>query len=95
MVSYQTVMKNSSESGFCFGGDDKILCGGSVVSSKINGLLSHVIYPEGLVSPHLNPYHKICRNYVRTFRLHGMDYYRTPLGTTTTPFNSETSGMLS
>ncbi|KAI4889686.1 hypothetical protein NFI96_005866 [Prochilodus magdalenae] len=37
--------------------------------------------PEGLVSLHLHPYRTICRNCVRIFKLHGMDYPRTPLGT--------------
>ena len=31
------------------------------------------------------PYHKNCTNCVRVFKLHGMDYRRTPLGTMTTP----------
>ncbi|KAI4891631.1 hypothetical protein NFI96_007635, partial [Prochilodus magdalenae] len=42
--------------------------------------------PEGLVSLHLHPYRTICRNCVRMFKLHGMDYHRTPLGTSTAPY---------
>ncbi|KAI4879803.1 hypothetical protein NFI96_030756, partial [Prochilodus magdalenae] len=40
--------------------------------------------PEGLVS--LHPYRTICRNCVRMFKLHGMDYHRTPSGTSTAPY---------
>ncbi|KAI4898242.1 hypothetical protein NFI96_028741 [Prochilodus magdalenae] len=43
-----------------------------------------VTRPEGLVS--LHPYRTICRNCVRMFKLHGMDYHRTPLGTSTAPY---------
>ncbi|KAI4888617.1 hypothetical protein NFI96_003175 [Prochilodus magdalenae] len=42
--------------------------------------------PEDLVSLHLHPYRTICRNCVRMFKLHGMDYHRTPLGTSTAPY---------
>ncbi|KAI4879289.1 hypothetical protein NFI96_006050 [Prochilodus magdalenae] len=35
---------------------------------------------------HLHPYRTICRNCVRMFKLHGMDYHRTPLGTSTAPY---------
>ncbi|KAI4881567.1 hypothetical protein NFI96_013265, partial [Prochilodus magdalenae] len=45
-----------------------------------------VTRPEGLVSLHLHPYRTICRNCVRMFKLHGMDYHRTPLGTSTAPY---------
>ncbi|KAI4872525.1 hypothetical protein NFI96_030915, partial [Prochilodus magdalenae] len=45
-----------------------------------------VTRPEGLVSLHLHPYRTICRNCVRIFELHGMDYHRTPLGTSTAPY---------
>ncbi|KAI4894170.1 hypothetical protein NFI96_004720 [Prochilodus magdalenae] len=47
---------------------------------------SVVTRPEGLVSLHLHPYRTICRNCVRMFKLHGMDYHRTPLGTSTAPY---------
>ncbi|KAI4902885.1 hypothetical protein NFI96_000217 [Prochilodus magdalenae] len=52
----------------------------------VDGLLSSVTHPEGLVSRHLHPYRTICRNCVRMFKLHGMDYHRTPLGTSTAPY---------
>ncbi|KAI4893143.1 hypothetical protein NFI96_000153 [Prochilodus magdalenae] len=42
--------------------------------------------PEDLVSLHLHPYRTICRNCVRMFKLHGMDYHRTPLGPSTAPY---------
>ncbi|KAI4895133.1 hypothetical protein NFI96_004771 [Prochilodus magdalenae] len=42
--------------------------------------------PEGLVSLHLHPYCTICRNCVKMFKLHGMDYHRTPLGSSTAPY---------
>ncbi|KAI4895867.1 hypothetical protein NFI96_029661 [Prochilodus magdalenae] len=45
-----------------------------------------VTRPEGLVSLHLHPYRTICRNCVRMFKLHGMDYHRTPLGASTAPY---------
>ncbi|KAI4895432.1 hypothetical protein NFI96_007288 [Prochilodus magdalenae] len=45
-----------------------------------------VTRPEDLVSLHLHPYRTICRNCVRMFKLHGMDYHRTPLGTSTAPY---------
>ncbi|KAI4875452.1 hypothetical protein NFI96_000519 [Prochilodus magdalenae] len=45
-----------------------------------------VTRPEGLVSPHLLPYRTICRNCVRMFKLHEMDYHRTPSGTSTAPY---------
>ncbi|KAI4887460.1 hypothetical protein NFI96_003739 [Prochilodus magdalenae] len=45
-----------------------------------------VTRPEGLVSLHLDPYRTICMNYVGILNLHGMDYHRTPLGTSTTPY---------
>ncbi|KAI4879166.1 hypothetical protein NFI96_020397, partial [Prochilodus magdalenae] len=44
------------------------------------------IRPEDLVSLHLHPYRTICRNCVRMFKLHGMGYHRTPLGTSTAPY---------
>ncbi|KAI4904482.1 hypothetical protein NFI96_003140 [Prochilodus magdalenae] len=47
---------------------------------------SHHSRPEGLVSLHLHPYRTICRNGVRMFKLHGMDYHRTPSGTSTAPY---------
>ncbi|KAI4871690.1 hypothetical protein NFI96_000221, partial [Prochilodus magdalenae] len=47
---------------------------------------SVVTRPEDLVSLHLHPYHTICRNCVRMFKLHGMDYHRTPSGTSTAPY---------
>ncbi|KAI4896270.1 hypothetical protein NFI96_003661 [Prochilodus magdalenae] len=47
---------------------------------------SVVTRPEGLVSLHLHPYRTICRNCVRMFKLHGMEYHRTPLGTSTAPY---------
>ncbi|KAI4888115.1 hypothetical protein NFI96_003887 [Prochilodus magdalenae] len=47
---------------------------------------SVVTRPEGLVSLHLQPYRTICRNCVRMFKLHGMEYHRTPLGTSTAPY---------
>ncbi|KAI4894731.1 hypothetical protein NFI96_019371 [Prochilodus magdalenae] len=49
------------------------VCGGTVVSTKMKGLLSPVTRPEGLLSPNLHPYCTICRNCV------------SPLGTSTTP----------
>ncbi|KAI4894418.1 hypothetical protein NFI96_030272 [Prochilodus magdalenae] len=45
-----------------------------------------VTRPEDLVSLRLHPYRTICRNCVRIFKLHGMDYHRTPLGTSTAPY---------
>ncbi|KAI4894374.1 hypothetical protein NFI96_017389, partial [Prochilodus magdalenae] len=45
-----------------------------------------VARPEDLVSLHLQPYRTTCRNCVRMFKLHGMDYHRTPLGTSTAPY---------
>ncbi|KAI4888126.1 hypothetical protein NFI96_029418, partial [Prochilodus magdalenae] len=39
----------------------------------------------GLVSLHLHPYCTICKNCVGVFKVYGMDYHRTPLGTSTTP----------
>ncbi|KAI4888523.1 hypothetical protein NFI96_034163 [Prochilodus magdalenae] len=45
-----------------------------------------VTCPEDLVSLHLHPYRTICRNCVRMFKLHGMDYHRTPSGTSTAPY---------
>ncbi|KAI4888091.1 hypothetical protein NFI96_021972 [Prochilodus magdalenae] len=45
-----------------------------------------VTRPEGLVSLHLHPYRAISRNCVRMFKLHGMDYHRAPLGTSTAPY---------
>ncbi|KAI4902399.1 hypothetical protein NFI96_001252 [Prochilodus magdalenae] len=45
-----------------------------------------VTRPEGLVSLHRHPYRTICRNCVRMFKLHGMDYHRTPSGTSTAPY---------
>ncbi|KAI4894419.1 hypothetical protein NFI96_030273, partial [Prochilodus magdalenae] len=47
---------------------------------------SVVTRPEDLVSLHLHPYRTICRNCVRMFKQHGMDYHRTPLGTSTAPY---------
>ncbi|KAI4904978.1 hypothetical protein NFI96_004219 [Prochilodus magdalenae] len=47
---------------------------------------SVVTRPEDLVSLHLHPYRTICRNCVRMFKLHGMDYHRTPSGTSTAPY---------
>ncbi|KAI4903619.1 hypothetical protein NFI96_030680 [Prochilodus magdalenae] len=52
----------------------------------MNGLLSRLTRPEGLVSLHLHPYRTICRSCVRMFKLHGMDYHRTPSGTSTAPY---------
>ncbi|KAI4876074.1 hypothetical protein NFI96_006634 [Prochilodus magdalenae] len=45
-----------------------------------------VTRPEDLVSLHLHPYHTNCRNCVRMFKLHGLDYHRTPFGTSTAPY---------
>ncbi|KAI4902407.1 hypothetical protein NFI96_014053 [Prochilodus magdalenae] len=45
-----------------------------------------VTHPEDLVFLHLHPYRTICRNCVRMFKLHGMDYHRTPSGTSTAPY---------
>ncbi|KAI4876400.1 hypothetical protein NFI96_004437, partial [Prochilodus magdalenae] len=61
---------------------DESVCGGIVVSTKMNG--GDEI--KGLVSLHLHYYRTICRNCVRIFKLHGMDYHRTPLGTSTAPY---------
>ncbi|KAI4872488.1 hypothetical protein NFI96_009342 [Prochilodus magdalenae] len=44
------------------------------------------VVTQGLVSLHLHPYRTICRNCVRMFKLHGMDYHRTPSGTSTAPY---------
>ncbi|KAI4882429.1 hypothetical protein NFI96_008006 [Prochilodus magdalenae] len=59
------------------------MCGGTVVSTKMNVFFTHL---EDLVSLHLHPYRTICRNCVRMFKLHGMDYHRTPSGTSTAPY---------
>ncbi|KAI4883933.1 hypothetical protein NFI96_023475, partial [Prochilodus magdalenae] len=64
------------------------VCGGTVCQPpEMDGLLSH-LNPllEDLVPLHLHPYRTICRNCVRMFKLHGMDYHRTPLGTSTAPY---------
>ncbi|KAI4898831.1 hypothetical protein NFI96_021558 [Prochilodus magdalenae] len=45
-----------------------------------------VTRPEDLVLLHLHPYRTICGNCVRIFELHGMDYHRTPLGTSAAPY---------
>ncbi|KAI4885335.1 hypothetical protein NFI96_001849 [Prochilodus magdalenae] len=50
-------------------------CGGTMVSAKMNDLLSCVTHPEGLVSLHLQPYCKISRSSVRIFMLHGERHY--------------------
>ena len=55
------------------------------------GLLSCVSSSEILVSFHLHPY---CRNCVRIFNLHGMDYRRAPLGTFITVCQDVCHGML-
>ncbi|KAI4888373.1 hypothetical protein NFI96_010906 [Prochilodus magdalenae] len=47
---------------------------------------SVVTRPEDLVSFHLHPYRTICGSCVRMVKLHGMDYHRTPLGTSTAPY---------
>ncbi|KAI4903176.1 hypothetical protein NFI96_006729 [Prochilodus magdalenae] len=62
------------------------VCGGTVVSTKMDVFFCCHIIQQGLVSLHLHPYHTICRNCVRMFKLHGMDYHRTPLGTSTAPY---------
>ena len=54
---------------------NKSIYGGTVVSAKMNDLLSCVTRPESLVSLHLHPYRTICMNCVRIFNLHGMDYH--------------------
>ncbi|KAI4874817.1 hypothetical protein NFI96_023755 [Prochilodus magdalenae] len=76
----------SDESRFSLGGDAQRIrvCGGTVVSTKMDGFV--VTRPEDLVSLLLHPYRTICRNCVRMFKLHGMDYHRTPLGTSTAPY---------
>ncbi|KAI4888586.1 hypothetical protein NFI96_016449, partial [Prochilodus magdalenae] len=53
------------------------VCGGTVVSTKMNGLLSLITHPEGLVSLHLHFYRTISRDCVRMFQLHGMGYHST------------------
>ena len=61
----------------------------AVVSAKMNGLLSYITCPEGLLS--LHPYHKISKNCMRIFKLHGVDYHRTPLGSSASPFLNVTA----
>ena len=61
------------------------VCGGTVVSAKMNGLWLRITHPEGLVSLHLHPYCNVCRNSVRIFKLHGMELARTDLKPPLTP----------
>ncbi|KAI4901592.1 hypothetical protein NFI96_007421 [Prochilodus magdalenae] len=63
---------------------NKSMCGGTV--GGFSGLPLRFTRPEDLVSLHLHPCRTICRNCVRMFKLHGMDYHRTPLGTSTAPY---------
>ena len=48
------------------------MCRSTVFSDKMNSLLKRIRCPEGLVSFH-HPYCTICRNRIRTFKLHGMN----------------------
>ncbi|KAI4895775.1 hypothetical protein NFI96_000391 [Prochilodus magdalenae] len=75
----------SDESRFCLGGDAQRIRvwrhRGQHQDERFG-----VTRPEDLVSLHLHPYRTICRNCVRMFKLHGMDYHGTPLGTSTAPY---------
>ncbi|KAI4885941.1 hypothetical protein NFI96_009567 [Prochilodus magdalenae] len=95
VVSYQTVhgvTQNGSgvifsdESRFSLGGDaQRTRVWSTVVSTKMNGFV--VTRPEDLVSLHLHPYPAPSAGTVlRMFKLHGMDYHRTPLVTSTAPY---------
>ncbi|KAI4874580.1 hypothetical protein NFI96_034491 [Prochilodus magdalenae] len=53
---------------------------------KVSGLLGSQVWSlqrPGIPPP---PPYRICRNCVRMFKLHGMDYHRTPSGTSTAPY---------
>ncbi|KAI4889324.1 hypothetical protein NFI96_008892 [Prochilodus magdalenae] len=77
----------SDESRFSLGGDaQRIRVWEAAVGGQHQDERFVVTHPEGLVSLHLHPYRTICRNCVRMFKLHGMDYHRTPLGTSTAPY---------
>ncbi|KAI4883550.1 hypothetical protein NFI96_030649 [Prochilodus magdalenae] len=71
----------SDESRFSLGGDAQ-----RIRVWRHRGQVSRITRPEDLVSLHLHPYRTICRNCVRMFKLHGMDYHRTPSGTSTAPY---------
>ncbi|KAI4891053.1 hypothetical protein NFI96_024816 [Prochilodus magdalenae] len=75
----------SDESRFGLGGDARRIRGWRHRGQHRDGRFV-VTRPEDLVSLHLHPYRTICRNCVRMFKLHGMDYHRTPLGTSTAPY---------
>ncbi|KAI4873244.1 hypothetical protein NFI96_020578 [Prochilodus magdalenae] len=79
VTEWQRVIFND-ETLLCLGEDHQRICVWRHLGEH------HIEHPEGLVSLHLNPYHTICRNCVRIFKLHGMDYHRTPLGTSTAPY---------
>ncbi|KAI4881882.1 hypothetical protein NFI96_013958 [Prochilodus magdalenae] len=68
----------SDESCFSLGGDAQRIC-----VRKHRGQHPNAKRP-GVTPP--PPYRTICRNCVRLFKLHGMDYHRTPLGTSTAPY---------
>ncbi|KAI4890660.1 hypothetical protein NFI96_024946 [Prochilodus magdalenae] len=75
----------SDESRFSLGGDAQRIRVWRHRGQHQDGR-SVVTRPEDLVSLHLHPYRTICRNCVRMFKLHGMDYHRTPSGTSTAPY---------
>ncbi|KAI4902733.1 hypothetical protein NFI96_001256 [Prochilodus magdalenae] len=75
----------SDESRFSLGGDAQRIRVWRHCGQRRDGRFV-VTRPEGLVSLHLHPYRTICRNCVRMFKLHGMDYHRAPLGTSTAPY---------
>ncbi|KAI4885434.1 hypothetical protein NFI96_007927 [Prochilodus magdalenae] len=74
----------SDESRFSLGGDTQRIRVWRHRGQHRDG--RSVTRPEGLVSLHLHPYRTICRNCVRKFKLHGMEYHRTPLGASTAPY---------
>ncbi|KAI4886765.1 hypothetical protein NFI96_000514 [Prochilodus magdalenae] len=71
----------SDESRFSLGGDAQ-----RIRVWRHRGQHQDGRFVEGLVSLHLHPYRTIFRNCVRMFKLHGMDYHRTPSGTSTAPY---------
>ncbi|KAI4873423.1 hypothetical protein NFI96_019852, partial [Prochilodus magdalenae] len=75
----------SDESRFSLGGDAQRIRVRRHRGQHRDGRFA-VTRPEDLVSLHFHPYRTICRNCVRMFKLHGMDYHRTPSGTSTAPY---------
>ncbi|KAI4891782.1 hypothetical protein NFI96_022773, partial [Prochilodus magdalenae] len=53
------------------------VCGATVVSTKLDDLLSRIARPEGLVSLHLHPYRTICKNCAAKMML--LEELRSPL----------------